>query len=222
MEFENSKKAVTLGNNPNDPKTLSVPCVVLGLGHRDGQNATKAQLSSNYAQGWNNDATNANGYHSVDYPRNLASDPGVGSRTGLKEGGRAYLRIASPKNADRSVGEVAKGAAQQDGGNGSGGDAASGDYNADMIESRLGFTFWKRDTGGDQTPLASKSNESIAEIYAGNFDPGFARLFSSHSAAMDFLVVEGQFLHKLFQYVLVVAVNADRTDFSGFTKDGLC
>ena len=211
METAKKQDAQPQKLSPNDKAFLSVPCVVLGLGHIAGVTATKDQLRSNYAQGWNSFTT-------VDYPRDLKQDLGVGSSTGLKEGTSAYLRVASPKQGDRSVGLTTSGASLQDGGNGSGGDAANTDYNADMIESRLGFTFWKRETGGAQTALASDSNVNIAGIYAANFDPGFARLFTSHSDAMAFLAKDGQFLHNLFQYVLVVAVKAEAVNFESFCK----
>lgn len=194
-----------------DPDILEIPCVVLGFGHIEGAKADDAMLKEHYAKGWHMDPNKK-----YDYPRKLDDASKV------LEAGGAELRVASLK-ADEVKPIDPSGAGRQDGGNGSGGDGNVGTYNADMIVSRLGFTFWKRDTGGAQTDLATTSNASIAEIYAANFDPGFAKMFPSHRAAMAFLATkDGVALRALFKYLLVVACNAKLSDFQVKSKDNVC
>lgn len=189
--------ALPLSIDPHDGALYSVPCVVLGLGLVDGASApsrTSAEFMDNHVKAWQR-------------------SPGqeVRRAVNIEETGRSWLRVADLQQlqADRRL------ANGQDGGNGSGGDASANTFNADMIDSRLGFTFWKRDRGEAQSPLGTLASPESRAIFEAKFDPGFARFFPSHHQAFQFLGVNGAgaFLHATFTHILVVAVRADSTDF---------
>lgn len=186
--------------DPTVPGQYAIPCIVLGLGLKaDAPQIAhdSTTFTRNAVKAWQ-DAVGGS----------VLRSPGL---AGTPEGENTKLRVAKldvGNTPDNMTGA-------QDGGNGSGGDAAGQEFHADMIDSRLGFTFWKRDSGGAQTALGTRASPQARAIYGAHYDPGFARFFPSHHHAFDFLRIggAGEFLNSTFDHVLVVAVRADASDF---------
>lgn len=180
-----------LGYKSSAPELISVPCVVLGIGMIGAQAFAEQFHADNAAKTWTGQA----------------AVPARGKT--FTEGGSTQMNIATLKiDATGSL------AANQDGGNGSGGDGASV-YNADMLSSRGGLTFWKRVSGGVQTALGSPLSAAARGLIDHNVDPTFARFFPSHQDALRFLhdTADGKKTIKTFQHVLIVAVRVDPTHF---------